>query len=141
LALKGIISEFSGTIIKIDENSGDLIIREAGGEASVQTLVSPVDEPLISAIMRKSLLKRIKMQFWQRDGLGKETEGELLYLRVRRKKIYPKKSKGKVILVRTIDRVALFKAIGLDAGGIVTENLENADFAELTEKKTLKHRS
>jgi hypothetical protein len=30
--------------------------------------------------------------------------------------------------------VAIFKAIGLDAGGIITESLENADFVDLTEK-------
>jgi len=57
-----------------------------------------------------------------------------LYLEDAQEEHLGKEIEGKVILTKLIDRVAIFKAIGLDANGIITEDLENADFVDLTEK-------
>jgi len=131
---KRLISEFSGTVIKLDEENGDLIIREAGGQESVQTLVSPVAGTIDFCNNEKIVIKTDKDAILAQDGLGKEKEGELLHLENSQEESLTKEIEGKVILVKTIDRVAIFKAIGLDAGGIITESLENADFVDLTEK-------
>jgi len=132
---KKIISEFSGTIIRIDEGSGDLIIREAGQEEKVETLISPVDGMVDVCDNEKILIKTNKDAILAEDGLGNEKEGELLYFEDAGEEILSKEIEEKIILAKTIDRVAVFKAIGLDAGGIITEDLENMDFVDLTEKR------
>jgi len=131
---KRIISEFSGTIIRIDEENGDLIVRESGEETSAETLVSPVDGIVDSCDNEKIVIKTDKNAILAEDGLGKEKEGDLLYLEDAQEEHLGKEIEGKVILTKLIDRVAIFKAIGLDANGIITEDLENADFVDLTEK-------
>ncbi len=134
VGVKKIISEFSGTIIKIDEGSGDLTIREAGEEESQETIISPVDGTVDFCNNEKIVIKTDKDAILAQDGLGKEKEGELLYLKDSQEENLSKEIEEKIILVRTIDRVAVFKAIGLDASGIVTQDLENADFVDLSEK-------
>jgi ribosomal protein L19 len=131
---KRIISEFSGTIIRIDEENGDLIVRESGEETSVETLISPVDGIVDSCDNEKIVIKTDKNAILAEDGLGKEKEGELLYLEDAQEERLGKEIEEKVILTKLIDRVAIFKAIGLDANGIITEDLENVDFVDLTGK-------
>lgn len=131
---KSIISEFSGTIIKINQESGNLIIRESGEEGSVKTLVSPVEGTVDFCNNEKIVIKTDKNAILAQDGLGKETEGELLYLEKTQEEDLFSAINGKTILAKTIDRVAVFKAIGLDVSGIITEALKNMDFIDLTEK-------
>jgi hypothetical protein len=131
---KKIISEFSGTIIKIDENTGDLVIRETGEEQGLETIVSPVDGIVDFCNNEKIVIKTDKDTILAQDGLGKEKEGELWYLEDSQEENLSKEIEGRVLLVRTIDRVAVFKAIGLDANGIIAQDLENADFVDLSEK-------
>jgi hypothetical protein len=131
---KKIISEFSGTIIRINEESGDLIIHEAGEEGGLETLVSPVDGIVDFCDNEKIVIQTDKDAILAEDGLGKEKEGELLHLGSAEEESLSNQIEGKVILVKTIDKVAIFKAIGLDANGIIVSNLENIDFIDLTEK-------
>ena len=131
---KKIISELSGTVIKIDEENGDLIIREAGEEESLETLISPVEGTVDFCNNEKIVIKTDKNAILALDGLGQEKEGELLYLENAQEENLSSVIDGKIILAKKVDRVAVFKAIGLDAGGIITEDLENMDFLDLTEK-------
>ena len=131
---KKIISEFSGTVIKIDEENGDLIIREAGEEESPETLISPVEGTVDFCNNEKIVIKTDRNAILAQDGLGGEKEGELLYLESTREEDLSSVIEGKIILAKTIDKVAVFKAIGLDVSGIITESLENMDFVDLTEK-------
>ena len=131
---KKIISEFSGTIIKIDEENGNLIIRQAGEEESVETIISPVEGTVDFCNNEKIVIKTDKNAILALDGLGEEKTGELLYLESAQEENLSSVIEGKIILTKTIDRVAVFKAIGLDVGGIITEDLENMDFVDLTEK-------
>jgi hypothetical protein len=131
---KKIISEFSGTIIKIDDSSGNLVIRETGEEQNLETIVSPVDGIVDLCNNEKIVIKTDKDTILAQDGLGKEKEGELWYLEDSQEENLSKEIEGRVLLVRTIDRVAVFKAIGLDANGIIAKDLENADFVDLSEK-------
>lgn len=131
---KKIISEFSGTIIRINEESGDLIIHEAGEEAGLVTLVSPVDGTVDFCDNEKIVIKTDKDAILAEDGLGKEKEGELLYLENAQEEHLSREIEEKIVLTKTIDRVAIFKAIGLDSAGIITQNLEGIDFIELSGK-------
>lgn len=131
---KKVISEFSGTVIKIDEENGDLIIRQAGEEESVETIISPVEGSVDFCNNEKIVIKTDKNAILAQDGLGIEKEGELLYLETAEEEDLKSVIEGKIILAKTIDRVAVFKAIGLDVSGIVTEDLEGMDFVDLTEK-------
>jgi len=131
---KKIISEFSGTVIKIDEENGDLIIREAGEEESPETLISPVEGTVDFCNNEKIVIKTDRNAILAQDGLGGEKEGELLYLESTQEEDLSSVIEGKIILAKTIDKVAVFKAIGLDVSGIITESLENMDFVDLAEK-------
>jgi hypothetical protein len=131
---KKIISEFSGTVIKIDEENGDLIIREVGEEESPETLISPVEGTVDFCNNEKIVIKTDRNAILAQDGLGGEKEGELLYLESTQEEDLSSVIEGKIILAKTIDKVAVFKAIGLDVSGIITESLENMDFVDLAEK-------
>jgi len=43
--------------------------------------------------------------------------------------------KGKILLTKSIDKLYVFKTIGLEAVGIITQELEGIDFVDLEEKQ------
>jgi hypothetical protein len=131
---KEIVSEFSGTIIKIDEESGDVVIRVSIGGQNLKTINSPVDGTVDSCDNQKVVLKTDKEAVLATDGVGGETEGELEYLVDSDETKLNSGIKGRVLLTKTIDKIYLFKTIGLEAAGIITEELEDIDFVDLVEK-------
>ena len=132
---KKIISEFSGIIIKINQDSGDLILKQSGGGESVETLVSPVEGTVDFCNNEKIVIKTDKDAILAQDGIGEEAEAEIVYLEEAEEEDLSKTIEEKVLLIKVIDRVAIFKAIGLDVAGIVAEELEEMDFVDLTDKK------
>jgi len=131
---KKIISEFSGTIVKIDEESGDVTIRGNTEGQSLKTIISPVAGVVDFCNNEKIIIKTDKDAILALDGLGEENEGELLYIENFEETGLTREIEEKVILVRAIDKVSVFKAIGLDASGIITEGFEDADFIDFSQK-------
>jgi len=129
-----IISEFSGIIIRVDETSGDLIIRVSGGGQNLKTLNSPVAGVVDSCDSQKVVLKTDKEVILALDGIGGEAEGAIEYLADSDETKLDAEIKGKILLTKGIDRVYVFKTIGLEAAGIITERLEGIDFVDLEEK-------
>ena len=129
-----IISKFSGTISKLDEVSGDLVIKVGAAEANRKTIVSPVDGIVDSIDNEKITIKTDKEAFLATDGVGAEKEGEILYLPDFNESKLNDKIEGKVVVAQNVDKISLFKAIGLDAAGLITQNLEGIDFVDLQEK-------
>jgi hypothetical protein len=129
-----IISKFSGIIAKIDEASGDLVIRVSGDEAKKNTIACPIDGIIDSLDKQKIVIKTDKQAFLATDGVGAEKEGELLYIPDFNGNKLNDKVEDKIILAENVDRVAVFKAIGLDASGVITKNLEDIDFIDLENK-------
>ena len=134
LGSQTIISEFSGIIIKIDETSGDLIIRVSGG-GKVKTVISPTDGVVDSCTEEKIILKTDKEALLALDGIGGESEGIIEYLVDSDETKLDASIKGKILLTKAIDKVYVFKTVGLEAVGIITEKLEDVDFVDLEEKK------
>jgi hypothetical protein len=135
LSSQKIISEFSGTIIKIDETSGDLTIRISGEGQKLKTLNSPVDGTVDSCDSGKIVLKTDKETIVALDGVGLEGEGVIEYLADSDETKLESGIKGKILLTKAIDKLYVFKTIGLEAAGIITEKLEDIDFVELEEKR------
>jgi hypothetical protein len=134
LSSKQIISEFSGTIAKIDAESGDLTIRVSGGEQNLKTINSPVAGIVNSCNNQKVVLKTDKEAILALDGVGGEAEGPIEYLEDCDETKLNASIKGKILLTKTIDKLYVFKTIGLEAAGIITEELEGIDFVDLEEK-------
>jgi hypothetical protein len=135
LSTKQIISKFSGIIVRIDAESGDVIIRLNSGAQNVKTILSPVAGVVESVDKEKIVLKTDKEALVALDGIGGEAEGEIEYLPDSDETKLGVEVKGKILLTKSIDKVYVFKTIGLEAAGIVTENLEDIDFVDLEEKK------
>jgi hypothetical protein len=134
LSSKQIISKFSGIIIRIDETSGDLVIRISGGAQTPKSLNSPVAGTVQSFDNGKVVLKTDKETILALDGVGGESEGKIEYLADSDETKLDAQIKGKILLTKAIDRVYVFKTIGLEAVGIITEDLEDVDFIDLEEK-------
>jgi len=134
LSSKEIISEFSGIIIKIDENSGDVTVRISGGGQNLKTLNSPVDGTVDSCNNGKVVLKTDREAMLALDGVGGEAEGEIEYLVDSDERKLNAEVKGKILLTKNIDKVYVFKTIGLEAAGVITERLVDTDFVELEAK-------
>jgi hypothetical protein len=132
---KTLISQFSGTITKIDVANGDVGIRGSSEKESAETIISPVAGIVDFCNNEKIVIKTEKDAILAIDGLGEESEGELVFFEKIEEIQLTNAVGGKIVLGASIDRVSLFKAIGLDAIGIIVKDLEDTDFIDLTGKK------
>jgi hypothetical protein len=79
LTSKKVLSEFSGTVVKIDEESGDVFIRtisKGGGNA----ILSPIDGTVDFCNNEKIVIKTDRQVIMAEDSLGKEKTGELFLI-------------------------------------------------------------
>lgn len=129
-----VLSGFSGTIAKIDEGQGSVIIKTSYGEESEQ-IFSPVEGKVEICNNEKIVIKTSLDAVVANDSLGQEAEGKIFYLKNATEVVFNQNSKGKVLLIKAIDKASIFKAIGLDVIGIITKELEDLDFVDLTDKK------
>jgi len=136
---KKLISQFSGTIIKIDQTNGDVGIKGLSGpteKGTLEKIISPVAGIVDFCNNEKIVIKTDKDAIQALDGLGEEAEGQLLHLEdLEETGLISSEISAKIILSESIDRVSLFKAIGLDANGIIVKTLEDTDFIDLTDKR------
>jgi hypothetical protein len=135
---KKLISQFSGTVSKIDQTNGDVGISNALGETekeTLETIISPVDGIVDFCNNEKIVIKTDRDTILATDGLGLEAEGEVIFLGKLEETELNSEMTGKIILAESIDRISLFKAIGLDAIGIVIKSLEGTDFIDLEQKR------
>jgi len=132
---KKLISQFSGTITKIDKTNGDVGIRGSLEKEALETIISPVEGIVDFCNNEKIVIKTDKDAILAIDGLGEESEGEVIFLDRLEEQELNSKIAGKIILAQSVDRVSLFKAIGLDAAGIIIKSLGDTDFIDLAQKK------
>jgi hypothetical protein len=135
LSTNEVISEFSGTVVRINEETGDVVIRVSGGAQDLKTINSPVDGTVDSLANGKVVLKTDKEAIMALDGVGGEAEGAIEYLPDSDETKLGASIKGKILLAKSIDKLYVFKTIGLEATGIVTEKLEGIGFVNLEEKQ------
>jgi len=134
-ASKKLISQFSGTITRINKESGEVGIQSALEKGSLETIISPVAGTVDFCNNEKIVIKTDKDAVLALDGIGQEAEGEVIFLDRLEEQELNSKIAGKIILAQSVDRVSLFKAIGLDAAGIIIKSLGDTDFIDLAQKK------
>lgn len=131
---KKLISKFSGTVINIDEGKGDVYIKTGSGRKE-EEIISPVDGTVDFCDNEKIVVKTDGEVVLAQDGLGNEQTGELLYIENFDPNKLTGKISGRVILTKNMDKASLFKAIGLNAAGVITCGLEDTDFIDLEDKR------
>ncbi len=128
---KQVLSELSGTVIKIDEEKGNLVIKSPS-VGNPETIISPVEGIIDFCNNEKIVIKTDKNVLVAIDSLGKENTGELLHIESLEN--LDKDVEDKILILKSIDKISLFKAIGLDVVGIITTEIEDTDFIDLAEK-------
>lgn len=133
---KKIISEFSGTIIKIDSENGDILIRTASTDKSKSTFASPVDGTVDFCDNIKIVVKTEKDAVMATRVSGRETRGTLFALEDENVDFgeISQVVEKKVILGKSFAKGAIFKAFGLGALGIIGVKIRESDFEDLEEK-------
>lgn len=131
---KSVLSKISGTVVKIDEDLGDITIQSTNFTDS-KPVLSPVDGTIESCDNQKIVIKTDKPVIIAKDAVGNLAEGELLHIPESEIDRMTSDISGKVILFKSVDKLSLFKAIGLDATGIISEQFDNIDFIDLSDKK------
>lgn len=129
-----VISQFSGTLHKIDEETGEVFLKTLG-ESKSEQVVSPVEGEIDFCNNDKIVIKTKSQARVALDGLGPEAQGEILYIEKFDPDRLSHKVSGKIFLTEKLDKTSLFKIIGLDASGVIMRELIDTDFIELGEKK------
>lgn len=133
LSSKKFISKFSGTIVKINENTGEVHIRTLNNSVS-ESLIAPVDGVVDICDNDKIVIKADKEVLVARESVGGENTGESLFINDFNPDKITTKVENKIIIAESIDNVSIFKAIGLYAAGIILENLDNIKMDDLSGK-------
>lgn len=128
-----ILSKISGTIIKIDEDTGDVKIKSLE-EKNPDEINSPVDGTVEICNNDKIVIKTEKKILVAKDAVGESTEGELLSGEFSISSLTGQVN-GKIVVSYSLNKVSVFKSLGLGANGIIAVELEDMDFLDFTEKK------
>ena len=131
-----IVSKISGTIVKIDEEKGDIYVKTLNSNKDEnEQLFSPVDGVVEICNNEKIVIKTDKDIILAEDSLGGEASGEIIYFANLEENKLNSNIAGKIILVKLLDKVSFYKIMGLDAAGIITQEIEDTDFIDLIEKR------
>jgi hypothetical protein len=132
-----VISEFSGILVKIDEDSGDLFVRITTDEPEGKPIISPVDGVVDFCDNEKIVLKAEKSAIVAIRTCGKSIRGELFI--IEEKEIedgdIKKEVDGKIIAGEDFEKAAIFKAFAIGALGIITKDLGGQGVEDIFEKK------
>lgn len=136
LGTKKIISEFSGTIVKIDEEKGDVLIHTGAGDKNLITIISPVDGTVDFCDNNKIVIKTDRQALLAKRAAGEEAKGELFVIEdeeIDFSKITVEVAK-KIVLGKNFAKGAIFKVFALGALGVVGAQIGESDFEDLEEK-------
>ena len=128
IKVKRAISQLEGTVLKLEEDTGNLYIRtDSTGE--IETLKSPVDGKVTFCDNEKVVLETEKRALSASKSFGKEAKAELIYFNKEKIEFedIDKKIDKKIILAKTFDRAALSKAFGLGALGAIGLDIPDED--------------
>ncbi len=133
---KKIISEFSGTVVKIDTETGNVVIHVTGGQDSLQKLISPVDGTVDFCDNEKIVIKTEKDALICEEAVGEDVRGLLFVIEAEQVGFLEIKGEltGKIVLGKNFEKGTIYKAFGLGATGIIGIEIKEGDFEELREK-------
>lgn len=134
--IKRAISHSEGTVLKLEEDTGNLYIR-IQGSGEIETIKSPVDGKVVICNNSKVVLETEKKSFSVIKNFGKETKAELIYLSKERIEFedIDKNIDKKIILAKTFDRAALSKAFGLGALGAIGLDISDEDIDHFRQRE------
>ncbi len=131
---KKLLSKFSGIITKVNEQTQEVYVR-SGVDEVIETMLSPVVGTVDFCNNEKIVIKTEREAVIAKDALGKKAEGEIFYIENLDFNKLTSEISDKIILVKILDKTSLFKILGLDAKGIITEEIDDVDFIDLNDKK------
>jgi hypothetical protein len=137
LGKKQIISEFSGTLVKIEEDTGDLFVRIASDEEALgEPIISPVDGIVDFCDNEKIVLKTEKTTILVEKSSGKGVRGNLLILN--KKEIededVKKEVEEKIVAGQCFEKAAIFKILAMGGLGIIALNSCEQDLKDVFER-------
>jgi len=135
---KKLLSPFSGTVFKLEEDSGELyIITDEDGKKDGENIFSPVEGKVILCDNTKIVLETDKKAIACEKAVGEKNQGELIIIEgedIDYNKI-PEKVSEKIILGKKFEKAAVYKAIAMGVVGIICQEIDNLDFEEYQEKQ------
>jgi len=136
---KKLISAFSGTILRLEEDTGDLyIVTDEGEKQDEISIVSPVAGKVVFCDNTKIVIETDKNGIVSEKVSGENANGELFLIEgdeIDSSKLTEKIS-GKIVLGKKFDKTAVYKTLAMGAVGIICQEIEDADFNDYQEKKT-----
>jgi hypothetical protein len=134
---KKVISPVSGTVFKIDELQGSVIIKSSG-ESQTADLFCPVDGEVELCDNEKIVIRVPKGGIIAKSVLGRG-EIEAVLFAIEDDEVNPAVIKsdirGKVVAGKNLDREAIAKSLGLGAAAIMGSNIREEDIENLKEKR------
>lgn len=138
-----VMSEVSGTVIAFERDSGELLIQEAGEKLVSKTdeIRSPIDGEVVLCDNGQIVIETEKDVLLGEHGVGEKAEGSVLKIDFDPEKknsslLYSLDAsvEGKILLLTVCDRDTLLKAIGMDAKGIITSEINESDLSYLVQR-------
>lgn len=133
---KSLESPFSGTISKIEEESGRLHIL-TGESGDSEEIRSPVDGEITFCDNEKIVIKTETQALSLKEGFGENVGGELTEIKGEKIDIDTVKGnlENKILYGNSFERAAISKALGLGAKAVLAGELRDEDYRYFEEKK------
>jgi hypothetical protein len=135
---KKLFSPFSGTVYKLEEESGDLyIVTDQGDSGEAEDIISPIEGKISFCDNTKIVIDTDKKGIIGLKASGEKAEGELFV--IHEKDIdysdLPKEIKEKVILGEGFESSAIYKAIAMGVIGIICQEIQEDQLEEYRKKQ------
>lgn len=127
-------SRVSGTIVRFERNTGNLIIRKSGGSTTPIDMISPVEGTVALCDNKRIVINTDKNVLTGIESVGRMGQGEVFILFENNPFYLDASAIGKIVVGNNFTREMLIKGVSIGVAGIITGNIENRDFEYLKEK-------
>jgi hypothetical protein len=129
-------SRVSGTIVRYERDSGDLVIKSASDTSSGNSdIVSPVEGIIKLCDNKKIVIDTDKNVLLAESAVGDEGKGEIFFLSGDDPHDLGSGAIGKIIVGKKLSREMILKGIGIGAAGIVGAEIDDRDLEYLIVRK------
>ncbi|HSW48074.1 MAG TPA: hypothetical protein VLG67_03235 [Candidatus Saccharimonadales bacterium] len=128
-------SSVSGTVIRYERDSGNLVIKTSFASSSnLENIISPVEGRVILCNNNEIVINTDKNALIGNKSVGAEGTAELFVLEVSDAYHLDVRTIGKIVLGEKFTREMLLKGIGIGVAGIVGVEIEDEDLVHIAEK-------
>lgn len=136
LGQKKVVSDIEGTLIKVDEDEGRLVIRTSTSETKTSQITSPVEGVIEICDNDKIVISSNRNAITARVTTGQDTEGEIIDLGEEVNILEVNLGvAGKIIIGERFERGSVFKALGLGAIGVIGLEIRESEIDDATDRK------